>query len=119
MWDWFQCYLENGIFDNEAQTLQSRLVGHGFGFDVLDQFLQLWCWPRGYAGAHKVAKLGKLVASGSEQLSFYPVYRMLLISITADMLLPGEVASMMALFTVLDLLVTLIESTFTSSRKRF
>ena len=30
---------------------------------------------------------------------------MFLISIAADMLLPGEVASMMALFTVLDLLV--------------
>lgn len=105
MFDWFHCYLERGVFDNELDAfLEGRFPGNR-GVDEIHEFLQLWRWPRAYANPANVFRKGSFSASGSESLSLAPVLAIYLQSQTlADGGHAADVQSLLAAIDVLDLL---------------
>lgn len=68
MWDWMHCYLENGPGENEIRTFVNHV-----GKRTIEEYVQRWTWPRGYASAHNVFRKGKLATDASQVLSLAPV----------------------------------------------
>jgi hypothetical protein len=105
MFDWFHCYLESGVFDNELEAFFEILYPGKAKAVELHEFFQMWRWPRAYANPVNVFRKGKFNASGSEMLSSAPVLAVYL----QKMVLPtgrhdNNVRSLLASIDVLDLL---------------
>ena len=45
-WDWFHCYLAEGVFNVECDALLGELGKRDLGIAKLNTYLQLWTWPR-------------------------------------------------------------------------
>ena len=53
MWDWMHVYVGDGIFNKEINAGLVELGKHRehrLGIGSFDAYLQLWQWPRAYAG---------------------------------------------------------------------
>ena len=111
MWDWFHCYLADGIFNVECDATLHELGAHDLGVATLDPYLSMWTWPRAYASAKKVCRhldgtlRSKISGSASEMLSLRPVLEKYFVDIVQPAAVCRRaVQSMLLLLNVLSLL---------------
>ena len=112
MFDWMHVYLVTGLFNHEFVWLMEFLKKHGFNYDSLHNFCRRWNWPLNTGdmqqllsstGCRPTDKSDHLACSASQGLSLYPVLRLWLLCLPAG-ICDLQVASMLALCTVLDTL---------------
>lgn len=115
MWDWLHVWLVNGIFHWELHLFLGCLKRRaGIGYPELANYLAAWRWPADvkshapgvFNEKRAAASTDSFKAGASECLTFYPVLRFLLQKEVAPKnMLQTELASLFALFSVIDALV--------------
>ena len=103
--DWAHNFFIGGVFVVEADALMELLKKRKQGVPVVREYLQHFCWPKGYAAADKIADTGRLNGTMSEYMSFVPVLREYLIrQVGPDTEWQPAVTSMLSLCDLVNLL---------------
>ena len=121
MWDWFHCYLEDGLIDNEFGELMCALKASAspFNYEACRIYVSHWSWPKavhspdvdellGKRAAKNYLKSAHFSSSGSDLLSLAPVLALfLLLNVLPSGCCTRQVESMLAAFDVLELLLSI------------
>ena len=121
MWDWFHCYLEEGLIDVEFGELMCELKMNRspIDYEACRAYVAKWSWPQAVPTPDVEELLGKratsnylknkhFATSGSDMLSLSPVLaHFLFVVVLPTGCCSAHVESMLAAFDVLELLLSI------------